>query len=159
MKPTALYGSSRDGRCYHQDTAAREGDSSSAVDPDSDTTDAGDEVDFPFGSYPRAQCQAVVAKGMLCCLRCKAPRTDFANFTKMFFENQKFRKRLLATAAAGSSKPTEGLITTDLRHLNQGAKKRGQLSAEATVIRDAQGSCDKGDEAACHIRVNSLGGE
>ena len=155
MKPTALYGGSRDGRCYHEDTAAREGDSSSAVDPDSDTTDAGDEVDFPFGSYPRAQCQAVVAKGMLCCLRCKAPRTDFANFTECSLRTKSF-----ASASLQRPQPVPAnLITTALRHLNQGAKKRGQLSAEATVIRDAQGSCDKGDEAACHIRVNSLGGE
>ena len=37
-----------------KDTAAREGKPSSAVDPENDTTDAGDEADFPFGSYPCA---------------------------------------------------------------------------------------------------------
>ena len=46
------------------------------VDVESDATDAGDEELFPFGSYPCAHCQAVVAGGMLFCVRCKAPQTD-----------------------------------------------------------------------------------
>ncbi|CAE7364756.1 CPK12, partial [Symbiodinium necroappetens] len=33
---------------------------------------------------------------------------------------------------------TSSLITANFRHLNQGTKKRGQMSAEATVIRDAE---------------------
>ena len=57
---------------------------------DSDTTDADEERAFPFGSYPCVQCQALVAKGMLFCLRCTAPQTDdSAKVTKRFFEDQK----------------------------------------------------------------------
>ena len=103
----------------------------------------------------------VVAKGILFCLRCKAPqKEDSAKATKRFFDNQnqKLRKRLLATAA-GFKKPVEALITADFRKLDQGTKKRGQISAEATVIRDVteRVTRDKGYEAARRIRVGSLG--
>ncbi|CAE7666205.1 kptA, partial [Symbiodinium microadriaticum] len=91
------------------DKATREGESSAAVD------------------------------GMLSCLKCKAPQTDESSkVTKKFFENKGLRLRLLATAAAGSRKPVENLISADFRQLNASTKKRGQMSAEATVVRDAK---------------------
>ena len=58
--------------------------------------------------------------------------------TKRFFDNVKIRKRILATAATGANKPTEALPTSDLRHMGEGSKKRGQMSAEAATIRDAK---------------------
>ena len=83
--------------------------------------------------------QAVVAKGMLFCLKCKTPQTDdSAKATKRFFDNKVLRVRLLATAAAGARKPVEDLISSDFRQLNTSAKKRGHMSAEATVVRDAK---------------------
>ncbi|CAE7339345.1 kptA, partial [Symbiodinium sp. CCMP2456] len=45
----------------------------------------------------------------------------------------------LATAAAGAQKPIEDLLTGDLRGMGDGgSKKRGHMSAEAAVIRDAK---------------------
>ena len=77
--------------------------------------------------------------GMLFCLRCRAPQTyDSAKMTKSFFDNVKIRKRILATAATGANKPIEALLTSDLRHMGEGSKKRGQMSAEAATIRDAK---------------------
>ena len=58
------------------DAATREGEPSAAVNVESDTTDAGEDDPYPLGSFPCANCQAIVAKGMLFCLRCKAPQTD-----------------------------------------------------------------------------------
>ena len=58
------------------DAATREGEPSAAADVESDTTDAGEDDPYPLGSFPCANCQAIVAKGMLFCLRCKAPQTD-----------------------------------------------------------------------------------
>ena len=117
----------------------REGEPSAAVDVESDTTDAGEDDPYPLGSFPCANCQAIVAKGMLFCLRCKAPQTDESSkVTKKFFENKGLRLRLLATAAAGARKPVENLISADFRQLNASSKKRGQMSAEATIIRDAK---------------------
>ena len=58
--------------------------------------------------------------------------------TKSFFDNVKIRKRILATAATGANKPIEALLTSDLRHMGEGSKKRGQMSAEAATIRDAK---------------------
>ena len=76
---------------------------------------------------------------MLFCLKCKAPQTDESSkVTKKFFENKGLRLRLLATAAAGARTPVENLISADFRQLNASAKKRGQMSAEATVVRDAK---------------------
>ena len=121
------------------DAATREGEPSAAVDVESDTTDAGEDDPYPLGSFPCANCQAIVAKGMLFCLRCKAPQTDESSkVTKKFFENKGLRLRLLATAAAGARKPVENLISADFRQLNASSKKRGQMSAEATIIRDAK---------------------
>ena len=74
------------------DKATREGESSAAVDVDSDTSDAGEEDPYPLGSFPCANCQAVVAKGMLFCLKCKAPQTD---------ESSKVTKKLLKTKVSG----------------------------------------------------------
>eukprot|EP00439_Symbiodinium_sp_Y106_P065048 s2186_g10.t1 len=68
----------------------------------------------------------VVANGMLFCLRCRAPQTDdSAKVTKRFFENVKIRQRILATAATGSNKPIEALLTSDPRNMGDGSKKRG----------------------------------
>ena len=121
------------------DAATREGEPSATVDVESDTTDAGEDDPYPLGSFPCANCQAIVAKGMLFCLRCKAPQTDESSkVTKKFFENKGLRLRLLATAAAGARKPVENLISADFRQLNASTKKRGQMSAEATIIRDAK---------------------
>ncbi|OLP76872.1 hypothetical protein AK812_SmicGene43138 [Symbiodinium microadriaticum] len=104
-----------------------------------DTTEAGEDDPYPLGSFPCTKCQAVAAKGMLFSLKCKAPQSDdTTKVTKKFFENKGLRMRLLATAAAGSRKPVENLISADFRQLNARAKKRGQMSAEATVIRDAK---------------------
>ena len=76
---------------------------------------------------------------MLFCLRCRAPQTDdSAKMTKRFFDNVKIRKRILATAATGANKPIEALLTSDLRHMGEGFKKRGRMSAEAATIRDAK---------------------
>ena len=76
---------------------------------------------------------------LLFCLRCRAPQTDdSAKMTKRFFDNVKIRKRILATAATGANKPIEALLTSDLRHMGEGSKKRGQMSAEAATIRDAK---------------------
>ena len=121
------------------DAATREGEPSAAEAVESDTTEAGEDDPYPLGSFPCANCQAIVAKGMLFCLRCKAPQSDeTAKVTKKFFENKGLRLRLLATAAAGARKPVENLISADFRQLNASTKKRGQMSAEATVIRDAK---------------------
>ena len=121
------------------DAATREGEPSAAADVESDTTDAGEDDPYPLGSFPCANCQAIVAKGMLFCLRCKAPQTDESSkVAKKFFENKGLRLRLLATAAAGARKPVENLISADFRQLNASTKKRGQMSAEATVIRDSK---------------------
>ena len=120
------------------DAATREGEPS-AADVESDTTEAGEDDPYPLGSFPCTNCQAIVAKGMLFCLRCKAPQSDESSkVTKKFFENKGLRLRLLATAAAGARKPVENLISADFRQLNASTKKRGQMSAEATVIRDAK---------------------
>ena len=98
------------------DQAAREGEPSAVVDVDSDTTDAGEDDPFPLGSFPCANFQAVVAKGMLFCFKCKAPQTDESSkITKKFFENEGLRIHLLATAAAGARKPVENLISADIR--------------------------------------------
>ena len=43
-------------------------------DEEGDTTDAGEEEDYPLGSHPCSQCQTLVTNGMLFCLRCKAPQ-------------------------------------------------------------------------------------
>ena len=103
-----------------------------------DTTDAGEEERYPLGSHPCAACQAVVANGMLFCLKCGAPQTDeTAKSTKRFFENAKLRKRILAAAASGNQKPIDALLCSDLRG-GDGSKKRGQMSAEAAVIREAK---------------------
>ncbi|CAE7337449.1 kptA, partial [Symbiodinium sp. CCMP2456] len=103
-----------------------------------DTTDAGEEELYPLGSHPCASCHAVVANGMLFCLKCHAPQSDeTAKTTKKFFENAKLRKRILAAAATGSQKPIDALLTSDLRG-GDGSKKRGQMSAEAVVIREAK---------------------
>ena len=76
---------------------------------------------------------------MLFCLRCRAPQTvDSAKVTKRFFENVKSRQRILATAATGSNKPIEALLTSDLHNMGDRSKKRGQMSAEAATIRDAK---------------------
>ncbi|CAE7851892.1 unnamed protein product, partial [Symbiodinium necroappetens] len=113
------------------DKATRKVEPSAAVDVDSDTTDAGEDDPYPLGSFPCSNCQAVVAKGMLFCLKCKAPQTDESSkVTKKFFENKGLRLRLLATAAAGARKPIENLISADFRQLNASTKKRGQMSAE-----------------------------
>ena len=120
------------------DAATREGEPS-AADVESDTTEAGEDDPYPLGSFPCTNCQATVAKGMLFCLRCKAPQSnETSKVTKKFFENKGLRLRLLATAAAGARKPVENLISADFRQLNASTKKRGQMSAEATVIRDAK---------------------
>ena len=111
------------------DDATRKGEPSDAAgadDDEGDTTDAGEEEAFPLGSHPCAQCQAIVANGMLFCLRRKAPQTDdSAKATKLSFENVKVRQRILATAATGSNKPIEALLTSDLRNMGDGSKKRG----------------------------------
>ncbi|CAE7834042.1 unnamed protein product, partial [Symbiodinium necroappetens] len=121
------------------DKATREGEPSAVVNVDSDTTDAGEDDPFPLGSFPCANCQALVAKGMLFCLKRKAPQTDESSkITKKFFENKGLRIRLVATAAAGARKPVENLISADFRQLNASSKKRGQMSAEATVVSDAK---------------------
>ncbi|CAE7857403.1 csx1 [Symbiodinium microadriaticum] len=121
------------------DAATREGEPSAAEAIESDTTEAGEDDPYPLGSFPCTNCQAIVAKGMLFCLRCKAPQSDESSkVTKKFFENKGLRLRLLATAAAGARKPVENLISADFRQLNASSKKRGQMSAEATVIRDAK---------------------
>ncbi|CAE7328947.1 Mettl21e [Symbiodinium sp. CCMP2592] len=104
-----------------------------------DTTDAGEDEPYPLGSHPRRECAAVVANGMLFCLRCKAPQTDDSKkITKRVFENSRLRQRLLATAATGAQKPIDDLLASDLRGLGEGPKKRGQMSAEAAAIRDAK---------------------
>ncbi|CAE7917357.1 kptA, partial [Symbiodinium necroappetens] len=103
-----------------------------------DTTDAGEAELYPLGSHPCASCHAVVANGMLFCLKCNAPQSDeTTKTTKKFFENAKLRKRILAAAATGSQKPIDALLTSDLRG-GDGSKKRGQMSAEAAVIREAK---------------------
>eukprot|EP00439_Symbiodinium_sp_Y106_P065646 s125_g10.t1 len=126
----------------YEDQATREGeplDAAKIGDEEGDTTDAGEEEEYPLGSHPCSQCQSVVANGMLFCLRCKAPQTnESAKATKRFFDNMKLRKRILATAATGANKPIEALLTADLRHLGESSKKRGQMSAEAATIRDAK---------------------
>ncbi|CAE7220216.1 unnamed protein product [Symbiodinium sp. CCMP2592] len=104
-----------------------------------DTTDAGEDEPYPLGSHPCRECAAVVANGMLFCLRCKAPQTDDSKkITKRVFENSRLRQRLLATAATGAQKPIDDLLASDLRGLGEGPKKRGQMSAEAAAIRDAK---------------------
>ncbi|CAE7314988.1 unnamed protein product [Symbiodinium sp. CCMP2592] len=104
-----------------------------------DTTDAGEDEPYPLGSHPCRECAAVVANGMLFCLRCKAPQTDDSKkITKRVYENSRLRQRLLATAATGAQKPIEDLLASDLRGLGDGPKKRGQMSAEAAAIRDAK---------------------
>ncbi|CAE7403505.1 Wrn [Symbiodinium sp. CCMP2592] len=104
-----------------------------------DTTDAGEDEPYPLGSHPCRECAAVVANGMLFCLRCKAPQTDDSKkITKRVFENSRLRERLLATAATGAQKPIDDLLASDLRGLGDGPKKRGQMSAEAAAIRDAK---------------------
>ena len=139
MPPTTTSVEEFEDVAMDDDEATREGESSAAVDVDSDTTDAGEDDPYPLGSFPCANCQAVVAKGMLFCLKCKAPQTDESSkVTRKFFENKGLRLRLLATAAAGSRKPVENLISADFRQLNASTKKRGQMSAEATVVRDAK---------------------
>ena len=53
--------------------ATREGeplDAAKIGDEEGDTTDAGEEEEYPLGSHPCSQCQSVVANGMLFCLRC-----------------------------------------------------------------------------------------
>ena len=124
------------------DEATRKGDPLDAVkvdDDEGDTTDAGEEEGYPLGSHPCAQCQSVVANGMLFCLRRRAPQTDeSAKVTKRFFDNIKLRKRILATAAAGANKPIEALLTADLHHMRGGSKKRGQMRVEAATIREAK---------------------
>ena len=126
----------------YEDQATREGeplDAAKIGDEEGDTTDAGEEEEYPLGSHPCSQCQSVVANGMLFCLRCKAPQTnESAKATKRLFDNMKLRKRILATAATGANKPIEALLTADLRHLGESSKKRGQMSAEAATIRDAK---------------------
>ena len=91
------------------DEATRKGEPLDAVkgdDDEGDTTDAGEEEGYPLGSHPCAQCQTVVANGMLFCLRCRAPQTDeSAKVTKRFFDNIKLRRRILATAATGANPP------------------------------------------------------
>ncbi|CAE7557334.1 unnamed protein product [Symbiodinium sp. CCMP2592] len=134
------------------DEATREGepaDAAGAFDLDEtkvevevevdDTTDAGEDEPYPLGSHPCRECAAVVANGMLFCLRCKAPQTDDSKkITKRVFENSRLRQRLLATAATGAQKPIDDLLASDLRGLGEGPKKRGQMSAEAAAIRDAK---------------------
>ena len=124
------------------DEATRKGEPLAAAkidDEEGDTTDAGEQEEYPLGSHPCSQCQSIVANGMLFCLRCKAPQTsESAKVTRRFFDNMKLRKRILATAATGANKPIEALLTADLRHLGEGSKKRGQMSAEAATIRDAK---------------------
>ncbi|CAE7465907.1 kptA [Symbiodinium sp. CCMP2592] len=126
------------------DEATRKGEpadaAGSAPEEEGDTTDAGEDEAFPLGSHPCAACSAVVANGMLFCLRCKAPQTsDSAKVIKRVYENSRLRQPILATAAAGAQKPIEELLTSDLRGIGDGPKKRGQMmSAEAAVIRDAK---------------------
>ena len=53
------------------DDATRKGEPSDAAKADNDegdTTDAGEEEGYPLGSHPCAQCQTIVANGMLFCL-------------------------------------------------------------------------------------------
>ena len=111
------------------DTGTREGEPSSAVDIEIDTAPQMPVTRSSTRSYPCDSCQAVVARGMLFCLRCKPPQTDeSAKPTKRFFENKKLRNRLLATAAAG------------LHHcrLPQPQSGNRQMSAEVIVISDAK---------------------
>ena len=141
-KPTAAPITKLEDVVMDDDDATRKGEPSDAVkadDDEGDTTDAGEEEGYPLGSHPCAQCQSIVANGMLFCLRCRAPQTDdSAKMTKRFFDNVKIRKRILATAATGANKPIEALLTSDLRHMGEGSKKRGQIIAEAATIRDAK---------------------
>ena len=65
------------------------GEPSFAFDVDSNTTGAGDEEIFPFGSYPCASAKLWSPEAWLVCLRCKAPQTDDpAIATERFFENK-----------------------------------------------------------------------
>ena len=100
------------------DEATRKGEPLAAAkidDEEGDTTDAGEQEEYPLGSHPCSQCQSIVANGMLFCLRCKAPQTsESAKVTRRFFDNMKLRKRILATAATGANKPIEALLTADL---------------------------------------------
>ena len=141
-KPSAAPTAKLEDVIIDDDEATRKGDPLDAVkvdDDEGDTTDAGEEEGYPLGSHPCAQCQSVVANGMLFCLRRRAPQTDeSAKVTKRFFDNIKLRKRILATAAAGANKPIEALLTADLHHMRGGSKKRGRMRVEAATIRDAK---------------------
>ena len=129
------------------DAATREGEPSAAEAIESDTTEAGEDDPYPLGSFPCTNCQAIVAKGMLFCLRCKAPQSDESSkVTKKFFENKGLRLRLLATAAAGARKPVENLISADFRQLNASSKKRANVG-RGNGHQRCQGSCDKGNKA------------
>ncbi|CAE7795763.1 unnamed protein product [Symbiodinium sp. CCMP2592] len=113
------------------DEATRKGEPADAAgiapeEEEGDTSDAGGEEPYPLGSHPRKECSAIVANGMLFCLRCKAPQTsDSAKATKRVYENSRLPQRILATAAAGAHKPIEELLTSDLRGIGDGPKKRG----------------------------------
>ena len=115
---------------------------------ESDTTEAGEDDPYPLGSFPCTNCQAIVAKGMLFCLRCKAPQSDESSkVTKKFFENKGLRLR---PSRNGSSWGTEASREPYQRRLPPA--QRLHKEARANVGRGnghqrCQGSCDKGNKA------------
>ncbi|CAE7778417.1 unnamed protein product [Symbiodinium sp. CCMP2592] len=105
-----------------------------AEEEEGDTTDAGEDEPYPRGSHPCRECAAVVANGMLFCLRCKAPQFRKGHKASL----RKLEAPPAPSRATGAQKPIEDLLASDLRGLGDGPKKRGQMSAEAAVIRDAK---------------------